>query len=490
MAQGNSQQRLRAGAKGTTPSSQITSTASGANHQAVDTVLYDTAGNPVSSFADVLPASTLPVATNKAVTVSQRDPLPTGANTIGAISNTSFTANAGTNLNTSLLALDSTVAKDATLTGGTQKAIARGGAKGATVAADITSVSVDANTQALHANITNFPATQPISAVSLPLPTGAATSALQTTQDTSINSLLKPASTLAAVTTVGAVTAITNALPTGANTIGAVTNTNLDVALSTRLKPADTLAGVTAVGSITSALPTGANSIGQVTANAGTNLNTSALALSATQTDGTQKAINRGGAKGATAAADVTSTNVDANTQALDVSVKGAITANLGTIAGVATETTLSAVNTKIPSNLTVTATRLLTDGSGVTQPVSGTFFQATQPVSAATLPLPTGASTEATLSALNTKVTAVNTGAVTISAALPTGANTIGAISNTSFIATQATPANLQATVTNLTLTKGTQGATGATVQNLKDAGRNQTNRSEEHTSELQSPC
>lgn len=38
------------------------------------------------------------------------------------------------------------------------------------------------------------------------LPSGAATSALQTTQDTSINTLLKPASTLTAVTTVGTVT--------------------------------------------------------------------------------------------------------------------------------------------------------------------------------------------------------------------------------------------------------------------------------------------
>lgn len=39
-----------------------------------------------------------------------------------------------------------------------------------------------------------------------------------------------------------------------------------------------------------------------------------------------------------------------------------------------ATQTTLSALNTKIPSNLTVTSTRLLVDGSGVTQPVSGTL--------------------------------------------------------------------------------------------------------------------
>lgn len=64
--------------------------------------------------------------------------------------------------------------------------------------------------------------TQPVSAASLPLPTGASTSALQSTIDASINTLLKPASTLAAVTTVGAVTAITNALPAGTNNIGDV----------------------------------------------------------------------------------------------------------------------------------------------------------------------------------------------------------------------------------------------------------------------------
>jgi hypothetical protein len=58
---------------------------------------------------------------------------------------------------------------------------------------------------------------------------------------------------------------------------------------------------------------------------------------------------------------------------------------------------------------------------------VTGTFWQATQPISAASLPLPTGASTEATLSQLNGKVTACNTGSVTISAALPAGTNVIG---------------------------------------------------------------
>ena len=77
--------------------------------------------------------------------------------------------------------------------------------------------------------VNNFPATQPVSAVSLPLPTGASTAARQDTGNTSLANLdvllstrLKPADTLTGVTTVAAVTAITNALPTGSNTIGGV----------------------------------------------------------------------------------------------------------------------------------------------------------------------------------------------------------------------------------------------------------------------------
>lgn len=47
-------------------------------------------------------------------------------------------------------------------------------------------------------------------------------------------------------------------------------------------------------------------------------------------------------------------------------------------------------------ANSGANATAVKVDGSAVTQPVSGTFFQATQPVSAAALPLPTGAATAA----------------------------------------------------------------------------------------------
>jgi hypothetical protein len=60
---------------------------------------------------------------------------------------------------------------------------------------------------------------------------------------------------------------------------------------------------------------------GTVTANIGT---TNGLALDATLTGGTQKAIVRGGAKGTTTAADVTSTSINANHQALDVNILNA----------------------------------------------------------------------------------------------------------------------------------------------------------------------
>jgi hypothetical protein len=62
----------------------------------------------------------------------------------------------------------------------------------------------------------------------------------------------------------------------GSITANAGTNlntSNLDVLLSTRLKPADTLAGVTTVGAvtaITNALPAGTNVIGHVIADSGT----------------------------------------------------------------------------------------------------------------------------------------------------------------------------------------------------------------------------
>ena len=161
---------------------------------------------------------------------------------------------------------------------------------------------------------------------------------------------------------------------------------------------------------------------GTITANIGTS---GSLALDATLTGGTQKAITRGGAKGSTTAADVTSTSVDANTQALDVSVKGTATVSgtvsvnalptgtnsIGNIGTVSTVTNLSQLGgTAISMNTGVrdSGTQRVTIATNDSVPVTGTFWQATQPVS----------------------------GTVT--------ANISGSISNTSFAATQSTASSL----------------------------------------------
>ncbi len=69
---------------------------------------------------------------------------------------------------------------------------------------------------------------------------------------------------------------------------------------------------------------------------------------------------------------------------------------------------------------------------TSVALPVTGTFFQATQPVSAASLPLPSGASTSANQA---TEITSLGTINTTLGSPFQAG----GAISNTSFGATQS---------------------------------------------------
>ncbi|GEM_PF-6776759 len=108
---------------------------------------------------------------------------------------------------------------------------------------------------------------------------------------------------------------------------------------------------------------------------------------------------------------------------------------------GAATEATLAGIKTgtdKIPNSPATDRTTAagpfatrLSDGSGF---YKATTPSDTQPISAATLPLPSGAATaanqstgNASLASIDGKITAVNTGAVTISSALPGGSNTIG---------------------------------------------------------------
>jgi len=116
---------------------------------------------------------------------------------------------------------------------------------------------------------TFWQATQPISLATLPV-TNAGTFAVQ-------SAATLTAETTKVIGTINIAASQTVGLVAGVASIGAVTNTNLDVLLSTRLKPADTLAAVTtvttvaAVTAITNALPAGTNILGALVANQSTN---------------------------------------------------------------------------------------------------------------------------------------------------------------------------------------------------------------------------
>lgn len=221
--------------------------------------------------------------------------------------------------------------------------------------------------------------TQPISASTLPLPTGASTEAKQddgnaslvsidgkitvvNTSDVTISSSVLPtgAATAALQTQpgvdIGDVTINNGAagaavnIQDGGNSI-TVDNANLDVALSTRLKPADTLTAVTTVGTITNVVHVDDNG--------------SSLTVDGTFWQATQPI--------SVAALPLPS---------------GAATAALQTQPGVD-------IGDVTINNASGGASVNIQDG-GNSITVDGTFWQATQPISAAALPLPSGAATSA----------------------------------------------------------------------------------------------
>lgn len=171
-------------------------------------------------------------------------------------------------------------------------------------------------------SVSNFPATQPISAASLPLPTGAATEAKQDTGNSSLSSIDGKFTTL--------------------NAKDFATSSKQD----TQITRETTIATNT------------------------TNLNNTIVA------EGGAQPTHGLVVMGHTGAGVARHIRVDAN---------GILSANIISSAlptGAATEATLSSLNSKVPGSLTVTSTRLLVDGSGVTQPVSGSVSITNLPAS------------------------------------------------------------------------------------------------------------
>ena len=197
---------------------------------------------------------------------------------------------------------------------------------------------------------------------SLPLPTGASTSALQTTGNSILSSI---DSKITAVNT-GAVVVSSSVLPTGAAT-SALQTTGNDSLSSIDGKTATLVSGRVPVD------PSGVTSPVSFT-----RLASATDSVAATQS-GTWDVTNVSG---------VVSLPTGASTSALQT------TGN----------SSLSSIDTKTPALVTG---RIPVDGSAVTQPIS-----------AASLPLPAGAATQATLSSIDAKFSAL--GQNTMSASTP----------------------------------------------------------------------
>lgn len=220
-------------------------------------------------------------------------------------------------------------------------------------------------------------------------------------------------------------------LLTGASGTVNITAGNLEVALDSGTDSvAAVQSGTWTVDIGTSVLPTGAATEATLASidSKITAVNTGAVTVSSS-------ALPTG------AATEATLASIDGNITACDTGNVTIASSALPT--GAATEATLSALNGKVTAvdtgNVTVSSSALpagaateatlasIDSALAGTIAVSGTFYQATQPVSAASLPLPTGAATEATLASIDGNIVACDTGSVTISAALPAGSNNIG---------------------------------------------------------------
>ena len=328
----------------------------------------------------------------------------------------------------------------------------------------------------------------PVSAASLPLPTGASTSALQTQPGVDIGDVTVNNAAGAAAVNVQdggnslTVDATSLPLPTGAATeatlalIKAKTD-NLDVALSTRAVTGltDAQLRATAVpvsGPLTdaqlraSAVPVSAASLPLPTG-ASTAANQTTLGSQTSKiNDGTNTAAVKAASTAAVASDTALVVAISPNNALVitnaSIGATGAAPPASASLAGGSVTTAAPAYTTGQMSALSLTTSGgLRVDGSGSTQPVSGTvgisgsvavtgpltdaqLRAAAVPVSAASLPLPAGASTETTLSAVSGKlpatlgqkamaaslavVIASDQGAVAISAAslpLPSGAAT-----------------------------------------------------------------
>ena len=384
------------------------------------------------------------------------------------------------------------LALDTTLTGGTQKSkiVDAGGTNVAAVSA-VGALKVDGSavTQPVSGAVsftapqhvivdtapttpvtgTFFQSTQPVSAVALPLPTGAATAAKQ------------PALGVAGTPSadVVSVQGVVGGVAQPVSGTVAINNFPASTEISNDVGNPVPVNGTVSVGNFPATQPISAASLPLPTG---------------ASTSAKQPAIGTAG----TPSSDVLSVQGVAGGTPQPVS---------GTLAVSNFPATQPVSGTVGVNNFP--ATQPVSLAVAPTTPVTGTFFQATQPVSAASLPLPTGAATSAnqateiaSLASIDAKTPALVSGRqpvdgsgvtqpVSGTVGLAAGAAVIGhvivdtapstPVTGTFFQATQPVsaaalplPAGAATSANQATpVVKGTQGSTAEPTQDLKDSGR-----------------
>lgn len=303
--------------------------------------------------------------------------------------------------------------------GGSSTVTANQGGVWSTRTQDGTGTPLTSTGAALDVNVKSSGVTQPVSAASLPLPAGAATSANQSTANGSLATI--------ATNTTGVSTAANQA--TGNSSLASIASNTTGVALAanqtaTQAIPgsdaskAQAVQGVTggkAVAVSASALPLPANAAQETGGN---------LATIASNTTGAATAANQTAVQAAAGSPTATAVTVQGSPSGAPIPISGSITATnpsvgTNTAAGPASSTQIGArdgsgnlqaasPSNPLPVSLANTGangTAVKVDGSAVTQPVSGTVTAnagtGTMAVSAASLPLPSGASTAANQTAI-----------------------------------------------------------------------------------------
>ena len=306
--------------------------------------------------------------------------------------------------NSYLLSLDNKLPANLTVSGGRLLVDVPAGASGLTDAElRFSPVPVSLNST----TISNFPATQAISAASLPLPTGAATSALQSAGNASaasIDTKLPSGLSVSSSRLLVDIPDPVNAPGYPSSTSGVFTADGQSIELNVKGQSAvvvdvsGTFVGsVTIFGSVDGVIfniPVTGSNLGMpddinstITTEAAFRFNTAGFShvrASALVTSGTINVKMSSGS--GTSIVDANSGYLYTRTQLRDAD-------------GILLTGTTQGIKQSLDVNLT-----------NPSVPVTGTFFQATQPISASSLPLPSGASTSALQSTGNTSVASIDT--------------------------------------------------------------------------------